>query len=38
MAQHNDFGKLGEDLATDYLVKQGYFIIARNWTEDTRTR
>lgn len=31
MAQHNDLGKEGEALAVDYLLKQGYRIIERNW-------
>ena len=31
MAGHNDFGKLGEELAKDYLVKEGYSILYRNW-------
>lgn len=31
MAQHNDLGKLGEDLAVDYLKKKGYAILERNW-------
>lgn len=31
MAEHNDFGKLGEDLAVDYLMGKGYEILERNW-------
>ncbi|PKQ62817.1 hypothetical protein BZG02_11515 [Labilibaculum filiforme] len=31
MAEHNDLGKLGEDLATNYLLKCGYRILDRNW-------
>ena len=32
MAEHNELGKLGEDLAVDYLRKNGYEILATNWT------
>lgn len=31
MAQHNDFGTLGEDLAVDYLRRKGYVLVERNW-------
>ena len=31
MAEHIDFGKLGEELAVDYLVGKGYEILERNW-------
>lgn len=31
MAQHNELGKLGEELAVDFLVKKGYKIKAKNW-------
>lgn len=31
MAQHNDFGNQGEEIATDYLLKKGYSIRERNW-------
>ena len=31
MASHIDFGKLGEQLAEDFLVKRGYQILNRNW-------
>ena len=31
MADHNDFGKLGEDLAVNYLTGKGYEILERNW-------
>jgi putative endonuclease len=32
MAKHNELGKLGEDLAADFLEKNGYKILNRNWT------
>lgn len=32
MATHNELGKLGEDLAVDYLKKNGYTILDTNWT------
>jgi putative endonuclease len=31
MAQHNELGQLGEDLAVDFLQKNGYEILDRNW-------
>ena len=31
MAKHNILGHEGEDIAADYLVKQGYAIMDRNW-------
>ncbi|MCK8479134.1 YraN family protein [Psychroserpens algicola] len=31
MANHNELGKKGEDLAVDFLLKDGYEIIARNY-------
>ncbi|SDG63506.1 YraN family protein [Epilithonimonas hungarica] len=31
MADHNDFGKIAEDLAVDFLVKNHYKILARNF-------
>ena len=31
MAKHNILGKWGEDLATEYLITQGYTIRERNW-------
>lgn len=31
MASHNELGKLGEDMAVDYLIKNGYTIKERNW-------
>lgn len=31
MAEHISFGKKGEDIAADYLVRKGYAIIERNW-------
>jgi putative endonuclease len=32
MAEHNELGKKGEDLAVDYLQENGYKILERNWT------
>ena len=32
MAAHNDLGKLGEELAVDFLEKAGYEILETNWT------
>ncbi len=32
MAQHNDLGKLGEELAIKYLDEAGYKILEKNWT------
>ena len=31
MADHNELGKIGEQLATDYLLNKGYEILARNF-------
>lgn len=31
MAKHNLFGKIGEDIAAEYLIKKGYIIRERNW-------
>jgi putative endonuclease len=32
MAAHNELGKLGEDLAVEYLRTNGYQILENNWT------
>ncbi len=32
MAEHNDLGKLGEEMAVNYLQKNGYEILEKNWT------
>jgi len=32
MAEHNELGKLGEDVATEFLLKKGYEILTRNYT------
>ena len=32
MAEHNDLGKLGEDLSVEFLQKNGYTILEINWT------
>ena len=32
MAEHNELGKKGEDLAVAYLLENGYEILDRNWT------
>ena len=34
MAQHNELGKKGEQLAVDYLLKNNYKIIERNYRFD----
>jgi len=31
MAQHNETGSLGEQLAANFLIKSGYKILATNW-------
>ena len=31
MAQHNELGKKGEQLAIDYLISKGYTIVQRNY-------
>lgn len=31
MAEHNDLGKAGEQLAAEYLIRKGYEIVERNW-------
>ena len=34
MAKHNEIGKKGEQLAVDFLIKNGYEIIERNYRFD----
>ena len=31
MAWHNETGKIGEDLAAEFLIKKGYVVRDRNW-------
>jgi putative endonuclease len=31
MASHNDIGRLGEKLAAEYFVRQGYILLEQNW-------
>ena len=31
MAEHNELGKKGEQLAADFLIENGYEILDRNW-------
>ena len=31
MAEHNDFGVWGEDMAQQYMVEQGYSLLHRDW-------
>ncbi len=31
MAKHNELGKLGEEIAVNYLLEKGYEILERNW-------
>ncbi len=32
MAQHNELGKFGEELAVEFLQQNGYAILETNWT------
>jgi len=32
VADHNDFGKKGEEIAKNYLAEKGYLILESNWT------
>ena len=36
MAEHNDLGKWGEDLAAGYLQRKGYVILERDWKSGHR--
>ncbi len=36
MALHNDIGKWGEDIATQYLKEHGWYIRHRDWHSDHR--
>lgn len=31
MAQHNETGKTGENIAAEYLQREGYFLLEQNW-------
>jgi putative endonuclease len=33
MAEHNDLGKKGEEIAAGYLEKKGYRILDKNWRQ-----
>ena len=36
MAAHNELGKWGEDTAADYLQRNGYTIVERDWKSGHR--
>lgn len=36
MAEHNELGKWGEDVAADYLIRKGYTVKDRNWKYNRR--
>lgn len=36
MAAHNELGKWGEEMATEYLQQKGYRIIERDWRSGNR--
>lgn len=36
MADHNETGKRGEDIAVNYLIQKGYHILSRNWSNRGR--
>lgn len=36
MARHNETGKWGEDIAVDYLRRQGYTLLERDWRSGHR--
>jgi len=36
MAAHNNLGHCGEDMAAEYLQKEGYCILERNWKNKGR--
>ena len=36
MAAHNEFGIEGEDKAANYLIREGYTILDRNWRSGHR--
>ena len=31
MAEHNDLGKLGENIASEYLLEKGYTVLRKNY-------
>ena len=31
MAKHLELGKIGEEIAVDFLIKKGYIILEKNW-------
>ena len=36
MASHNELGKWGEEMAAEYLLRQGYTIMERDWKSGHR--
>ena len=36
MAAHNELGKWGEDIASEYLIHNGYQIVERDWKAGRR--
>lgn len=36
MASHNDLGRIGEQIAADYLTERGYQILERDWRSGRR--